>query len=85
MLDGIDQLVIPFLERMYETVGYIGLAAVMAIENAFFFLPVPSEVVLPLAGFVVARGASEPLTGGAWSYPLAVLFGYFLWRHVRGR
>ncbi|MEK7859945.1 MAG: DedA family protein [Chloroflexota bacterium] len=74
MLDGIDQLVIPFLERMYETVGYIGLAAVMAIENAFFFLPVPSEVVLPLAGFVVARGASEPLTGGAWTYPLAVLF-----------
>ena len=72
MLDAIDRVIIPFLETAYATVGYLGLAAVMAIENAFFFLPVPSEIVLPLAGFAVARSVTEPLTGGPWSYWAAV-------------
>src|SRR3990170_2601539 len=46
----------------------------MAVENALFFLPVPSEIVLPLAGWSVARGVEEPLTGAAWSYWPAVAF-----------
>ena len=73
MLDAIDRVIIPFLEAAYATVGYVGLAAIMAVENAFFFLPVPSEVVLPLAGFAVARGVTEPLTGAAWTYWAAVV------------
>ncbi len=73
MLDAIDRVIIPFLEAAYATVGYLGLAAVMAIENAFFFLPVPSEVVLPLAGFAVARSVVEPLTGAPWTYWGAVV------------
>ena len=72
MLDAIDRLIIPFLESLYGAVGYVGLAVVMAIENAFFFLPVPSEVVLPLAGLAVGRGVSEPLTGTSWAYWPAV-------------
>ena len=73
MLDAIDRVIIPFLDAAYATVGYLGLAAVMAVENAFFFLPVPSEIVLPLAGFAIARAVVEPLTGAAWSYWAAVL------------
>ena len=72
MLDAIDRLIIPFLESLYGAVGYVGLAVVMAIENAFFFLPIPSEVVLPLAGLAVGRGVSEPLTGNSWAYWPAV-------------
>lgn len=72
MLDAIDRVVIPFLEAAYATVGYVGLAVIMAVENAFFFLPVPSEVVLPLAGFAVARSVTEPLTNAPWSYWAAV-------------
>jgi membrane protein DedA with SNARE-associated domain len=34
--------------------GYIGVAALTLLEN--LFPPVPSEVVIPLAGFVAARG-----------------------------
>lgn len=71
MLDALERSVIPFLESVYSTIGYIGLAAVLAVENALFFLPVPSEIVLPLAGWSVARGTPEPLTG-TWTYPLAV-------------
>lgn len=72
MLDAIDRLAIPFIEAMYAAAGYIGLMVVMAIENALFFLPLPSEVVLPLAGFSIARGVPEPLTGLPWSYWIAV-------------
>lgn len=74
MLDALEAIVIPFLEAAYATVGYIGLLFVMAVENALFFLPVPSEIVLPLAGWSVARGVQEPLTGSAWSYWSAVAF-----------
>lgn len=73
MLDAIDRVVIPFIESLYGLLGYVGLAIVMAIENALFFLPVPSEVVLPLAGFSIARGVVEPLTSVTWSYWPAVL------------
>ena len=34
--------------------GYAGIAAVMAVETVF--PPIPSELVLPLAGFQVANG-----------------------------
>ncbi|MGH2378404.1 MAG: DedA family protein [Candidatus Limnocylindria bacterium] len=74
MLEAVEAIVVPFLERAYATVGYVGLMAVMAVENALFFLPVPSEIVLPLAGWSVARGVEEPLTGGPWTYWLAVAF-----------
>lgn len=74
MLDALEAIVIPFLEAAYATVGYVGLLIVMAVENALFFLPVPSEIVLPLAGWSVARGVEEPLTGAAWGYWSAVAF-----------
>jgi membrane protein DedA with SNARE-associated domain len=34
--------------------GYVGLAVVMAVETVF--PPIPSEIVLPFAGFQVAQG-----------------------------
>jgi membrane protein DedA with SNARE-associated domain len=37
-----------------ETLGYVGVALLVAIEN--LFPPIPSEVVLTLAGFVAGRG-----------------------------
>ena len=37
-----------------STLGYLGLAMLLVAEN--LFPPIPSEVVLPLAGFVVGRG-----------------------------
>lgn len=43
-----------------ETLGYGGVAFLVALEN--LFPPIPSEVVLPLAGFVAASG--EASAGG---------------------
>jgi len=49
------------------TLGYPGLVIVMVIENVF--PPIPSELVLPLAGFLAHDGE------GGFSLPLVVLAG----------
>ncbi|MCI0425143.1 MAG: DedA family protein [Actinobacteria bacterium] len=80
MLDGLAEWVI----TVVETLGYVGVAALVALEN--LFPPIPSEVVLPLAGFVAATGeASLPgmilaatigsLTGAVILYTIAAAIG----------
>ena len=71
MLAFIDQIVIPFLNSLYGAVGYLGVMAAMAIESAM--IPLPSELILPYAGFLVSdRSAVEPLTGGPWGFWIVV-------------
>ena len=52
MLAFIDQIVIPFLENLYGSVGYLGVLFAMTIESAM--IPLPSELILPFAGFLVS-------------------------------
>jgi membrane protein DedA with SNARE-associated domain len=74
MLAFIDEIVIPFLEGLYGTVGYVGVMVAMAIESAM--IPLPSELILPFAGFLVSDPSQvEPLTGGAWNFWLVVIVG----------
>jgi membrane protein DedA with SNARE-associated domain len=42
------------VEDAVQELGYVGLALLMAVEH--LFPPIPSELVLPLAGFEVGRG-----------------------------
>ncbi|GAB4475956.1 MAG: DedA family protein [Anaerolineae bacterium] len=49
----LDQIRI-IIEQIILTIGYPGLALVIFIENVF--TPIPSEVVLPFAGFLVSSG-----------------------------
>jgi membrane protein DedA with SNARE-associated domain len=60
---------------MYDAVGYVGVAAAVALET--IVAPIPSEVILPMAGWKVSQSAAdpsvlEPLTGLPWNIPLAV-------------
>lgn len=55
MLAALEQILIPYLEHLYLTIGYAGVAVAMAVESAG--IPLPSEVILPMAGWMVARGA----------------------------
>ena len=72
MLAFIDQIVIPFLEGLYGSFGYLGVLVAMAIESAM--IPLPSELILPFAGFLVSDpGKIEPLTHGPWSFWLVVI------------
>ena len=61
---------------MYDAVGYVGVAVAVALET--IVAPIPSEVILPMAGWKVSQSAAdpsvlEPLTGLPWNIPLAVL------------
>ncbi|NJD27568.1 MAG: DedA family protein [Chloroflexi bacterium] len=72
MLAFIDQIVIPFLNALYGATGYLGVMVAMSIESAM--IPLPSELILPYAGFLVSDPSQiEPLTGGAWSYWIVVI------------
>lgn len=72
MLAFIDQIVIPFLNSLYGAVGYLGVLVAMGIESAM--VPLPSELILPYAGFLVSDPTQvEPLTGGPWSFWIVVV------------
>ena len=72
MIAFIDQIALPFLQSLYAAVGYIGVMIAMAIESAM--IPLPSELILPFAGFMVSDPSQiEPLTGGPWSFWIVVV------------
>ncbi len=72
MLAFIDEIVIPFLETLYGAAGYLGVLLAMAIESAM--IPLPSELILPFAGFLVSDPSQiEPITGQPWSFWIVVI------------
>ncbi len=72
MLEFIDKIVIPLLASLYGSMGYLGVGIAMAIESAM--VPLPSELILPFAGFLVSDPSQlEPLTGGTWNYWIVVV------------
>jgi membrane protein DedA with SNARE-associated domain len=50
VLDGLTD----WITRIVDTLGYVGVAALVALENVF--PPIPSELILPLAGFETSQG-----------------------------
>jgi membrane protein DedA with SNARE-associated domain len=72
MLAFIDPIVSPFLNHLYGAVGYVGVAVAMAIESAM--VPLPSELVLPYAGFLISDPAQlEPITRARWDFWVVVI------------
>jgi membrane protein DedA with SNARE-associated domain len=78
MLSGLSD----WVQEVIDKIGYLGVALLVALEN--LFPPIPSEIVLPFAGFV-ARDGRATLVGmiiaatagsvvGAW-----VLYGLAAW------
>lgn len=74
MFDFLDGPVRAAVTSLYEAVGYIGVAIWVAIESVI--IPIPSELVLPFAGFLVGEGtAIEPITGQPWNLALVTVAG----------
>ncbi len=78
MLSSLSEWVTDVIDRL----GYVGVALLIALEN--LFPPIPSEIVLPFAGFVASDGDAN-LVGmivaatigsfvGAW-----ILYGIARW------
>jgi membrane protein DedA with SNARE-associated domain len=74
VLGFIDTAVIPFLTHLYASVGYLGVFLAMVAESTI--VPIPSEIILPFAGWqVVDPSAIEPLTHGPWNFWVVVIIG----------
>ena len=72
MLAFIDQIALPFLQSLYGAVGYLGVMLAMGIESAM--IPLPSELILPFAGFMVSDPTQlEPITHGRWDFWIVVV------------
>jgi membrane protein DedA with SNARE-associated domain len=58
-LQGIEQQIVLFLQNLFQTMGWPGVVIAMAIESAC--IPLPSEVTMPLAGWMLvqAQGLTE--------------------------
>ena len=73
------------LESIIETInsfGYVGIAFLMALEN--IFPPIPSELIMPLAGFTASQGKLEFLPvviAGTIGSVLGASPWYFLGRY----
>ena len=51
-----------YITDLIRTFGYPGIVFLMTLESAC--LPIPSEIVMPFAGFVVQRGELEFIAAG---------------------
>jgi len=71
VLDGL----VDWVTSVVETLGYGGVAFLVALEN--LFPPIPSEVVLPLAGFVAADGSAS-LIGMIVAATIGSMVGAFI-------
>ena len=50
---------VDWITGFISSTGYLGIALLMFAENVF--PPIPSELIMPFAGFVAARGELNPL------------------------
>ena len=54
MLDQLISAVVSFIVEVISAAGYFGVVLLMAIESAC--IPLPSEVIMPFAGYLVSLG-----------------------------
>jgi membrane protein DedA with SNARE-associated domain len=65
---SIEQSILDFINAVYTTIQWPGVVAMMAIESAC--IPLPSEIIMPLAGWMLIREPGLPaiynLAAGAY-------------------
>ncbi len=69
---------VQWLVDTVSALGYPGIAALMAIESSF--IPLPSEVVMPPAGYLAAQGRMNPylaVLAGTIGSVVRALFNYW--------
>lgn len=64
-----EHTILSFISNVYTTLGWPGLVVLMTIESAC--IPLPSEVIMPLAGWMLVGSAGL----SAWFVLLAALCG----------
>jgi membrane protein DedA with SNARE-associated domain len=81
---GLEDAIVAFVTSTFASFGYLGPFLLMALESCN--IPIPSEVILPLSGFLVGQGIFDfwpavlagtlgGLLGSAVSYWIGALGG----------
>jgi membrane protein DedA with SNARE-associated domain len=68
--------VFDWIVSLIDKAGYLGIALLMLLENVF--PPIPSEVIMPLAGFSAAKGTLS-FAGVVLSGTVGSLAGAYFW------
>jgi membrane protein DedA with SNARE-associated domain len=55
-LQAIEHQIVAFLTHLLQTIGWPGVVAIMTLESAN--IPIPSEVTMPLAGWMLVQARS---------------------------
>ena len=68
-MEALEHQLVEFLMNLFQTIGWLGVVVIMALESAN--IPIPSEVTMPLSGWMLvqAKGLSAwqaLLLGGFW-------------------
>ncbi|MHA2788439.1 DedA family protein [Corynebacterium sp. S7] len=71
------QGIIDWIVSLMELLGAPGVGIAILLEN--LFPPIPSEVVLPLAGFTVSQGSLNMLSTFLWATAGSVVGAYILY------
>src|SRR3546814_2082875 len=71
-----------WIARQMQEMGYIGIALLMFLEN--LFPPIPSEVIMPMAGMAVANGDLN-MAGVIGAGTAGTLGGALFWYGLAGR
>jgi len=56
--------IIHFLTNLFQTIDWLGVVFIMALESAN--IPIPSEVTMPLAGWLLVEAQGGTLWQAAW-------------------
>lgn len=62
-----------------KSLGYVGIGVLMFLEN--LFPPIPSELIMPLAGFTVAQGKMS-LVGAIIAGVIGTILGAYPWYYI---
>lgn len=59
-MESIEQQLLEFIAMVYDAMGWPGVVTLMAIESVFF--PIPSEAVMPLAGWLLVSAKGHTVS-----------------------
>ncbi|MGB6537858.1 MAG: DedA family protein [Xanthobacteraceae bacterium] len=79
MLDHALSVLVSFIVAVISAAGYLGVTALMTIESAC--IPLPSEVIMPFAGYLVSLGRFSLIgaaTAGALGCNLGSTIAYLV-------
>jgi membrane protein DedA with SNARE-associated domain len=61
---AIEAQLVAFLQQLFQTIGWGGVVVIMALESAN--IPIPSEVTMPLAGWMLVEARNMPALQSLW-------------------